>query len=157
MQHSGWKLLSIAALIIVICGIYAIVMQKHVSPAETDKIQMGRPIAPPSAAVIKQLQESKGFQALVSFTDDGFEGATTTIKAGQSVRFTDNSSASVWIGEITPSDTPQNPNTQSCDVFFNSCHALQTGEFIEFSFPNPGIYYYMDNLDPSVRGAIVVK
>jgi plastocyanin len=113
--------------------------------------------APPSAAVIKQLQESHGFQALVSYADGSFQPATTTIKAGQTIRFTNNSNNDIWIGQITAKNTPADPNTQSCDVPFNSCHALHPGEFVEFTFFRAGTVLYMDDLNTVTRGTIVVN
>jgi len=107
--------------------------------------------------VIRQLQESHGFQALVAYADNSFQPATTTIKQGQTIRFTNDSSQTIWVAQITTLNTPGNPNRASCDVPFNSCHALKPGDFVEFTFPMKGTFHYMDNLDTAIRGVVVVN
>ena len=150
--------LSVFALLVIICGITALVLQKkgEVSVPLTTTATSTR-VAAPSAAVLKQLQESHGFQAFVSYSNGSFQPATTTIKVGQTIRFTNNSTHDIWVGQITAKNTPSNPNTQYCDVPFNSCHALHPGDFAEFTFPQAGIFYFMDNLNTATRGAVIVK
>jgi plastocyanin len=149
--------LGCAALVILAIGIYALGRTPENSALPVVTTAEKPAITAPSAAVIAQLQASKGFQALVSYTDRGFESATTTITQGETVRFTNNSTHPVWVGEITVANTPENPNTQTCDVPFNSCKALNPDDFKEFTFPTKGTFPYMDELDTATRGAIVVK
>jgi plastocyanin len=149
--------LSIFALLVLVIGIVALTLQSGGTTPTPTAIVPVRHVPPPSAAVIKQLQQSNGFQALVSYVNGSFEPATTTIKVGQTIRFTNNSTHDIWVGQITTKNTPENPNTQSCDVPFNSCHALHPGDFAEFTFPRAGTYYYMDDLNTATRGGVVVK
>ena len=113
-------------------------------------------IAPPSSEIVQELKASKGFQVLVMYTGEGFSPATSTIKKGQTVRFTNNSTTNVWVAEVTDLNTPSHPNTTNCDVPFNSCEALRPTEFKEFTFPAAGTFYYIDNLSTTTRGAVVV-
>ena len=157
------NVLAIFALLVLAIGVSAIL---HASRSDVGQssaadsavnAQASNTIAPPSAAVLKQLAQSKGFQALVSITREGFAPGTTTITQGQTIRFTNNGSRDAWIGQITDKNTPSSPNTQNCDVSFNSCHVLHPGDFSEFTFPTSGTFRYMDNLDPRTQGVVVVQ
>ena len=58
-----------------------------------DAIREGTaPIPALSPDVEQALSTSKGFQALISYTDRGFEPGMLSIKKGETVRFTNNSS-----------------------------------------------------------------
>jgi len=149
--------LSIFAFLVLVCGIASLILQMQSTPAPSSAPRVFKIIAPPSAAVIKQLDQSHGFQALVSFINGSFEPMSATIKVGQTIRFTNNSSGDVWIAEITAKNTPAAPNTQSCDVPFNSCKALHPGDFFEYTFPTVGTYKYMNNLSTSTQGTVVVQ
>jgi plastocyanin len=147
------------ALVIVTIGIAAFVLHESCTSASVPSSLATRSAAttPPSAAVIQQLRNSHGFQAFVSYTNGSFQPGTTTIKVRQTVRFTNNSPHDIWVGQITTNDTPDRPDTEHCDVLFNSCRALRPGDFSEFTFTASGTYYYMDNLDTATRGAVIVK
>lgn len=114
-------------------------------------------VPPPSATVRQQLEVSHGFQAFVSIADSGFMSATTTIKAGQTIRFANSASHDVWIGQITGTNTPSNPDTSVCSGPLAVCHALHSGDFVELTFPTKGTFYYMDDLNPTMRGSVVVQ
>jgi plastocyanin len=149
-------LLAVFAVLLLGIAVLMVWPEMPIQPSPTATTTSTR-IAPPSAAVIKQLQASHGFQAFVSYTSGSFQPATTTIKVGQTIRFTNNSSHDIWVGQITEKNTPEHPNTRYCDVPFNSCHALHAGDFAEFTFPRAGTYYFMDGLNTATRGAVVVK
>lgn len=149
--------LSIFAFIVIVVGIASPMFRsKSMAPVSSTTATSTR-VAPPSAAVLKQLQQSHGFQAFISYSNGFFQPATTTIEVGQTIRFTNNSTGDIWVGQITTKNTPADPNTQSCDVPFNSCHALHPGDFVEFTFPAKGTFFYMDDLNTTTRGAVVVK
>ena len=149
--------LSIFALVVIAIGIAALTLRpRNVSPTPLTTATTTE-VAPPSAAVMKQLEQSHGFQALVSYSNGSFQPSSITIKAGQAIRFINNSTHDIWIGQITAKNTPLNPNTEYCDVPFNSCHALHPGDFAEFTFPQAGTFLYMDDLNTVTRGAVVVK
>lgn len=132
--------------------------QSTVAPVSTSSTsQTSGKVVPPSAAVMQQLAESHGFQAFVSITDSGFEPATTTIKVGQTIRFTNNSSQSVQIGQLASENMPASPGAQSCGVSFNPCRTLQRGDFAEFTFSTKGAFLYMDTLNTATQGAVIVK
>jgi plastocyanin len=114
-------------------------------------------LKPPTEEIVQRLKASKGFQVLVMYTDDGFVPATSTIKKGQTIRFTNNSTRNVWVAEVTDLNTPTHPNLTTCDVPFNSCMALKPTEFQEFTFPATGTFAYIDNIATNYRGMVVIK
>jgi plastocyanin len=114
------------------------------------------PLTPEMQAV---LAKSHGFQALVSYTDRGFEPSTITIKKGETVRFTNNSSGDLlWVastgtmsGKVYPADSA------ACgQSAFDVCQSLKPHEFWEFTFTAAGTWSYQNNLDPSQTGIVRV-
>jgi plastocyanin len=128
----------------------------QITPTLGDTIRAGTaPVPVYSTSTALKLAHSHGFQALVSYTDQGFEPAEVAIKRGDTVRFTNNSSNNVWIAasgqhvQIYPrtSDTCGSSSLDSCAPF-----APQ--DFWEFSFDTPGNWQVVNNLDKS-RSAMV--
>lgn len=121
-------------------------------------VKQTTPAIPPyTPAIAAQLAQSHGFQMLVSYTNNGFEPATTTIHRHETIRFTDNSNnLSLWIGQVTPNNTPQNPNTLNCDVTFNTCHAMKQTDFWEHTFDATGTFEYINNEHPEDQGVVYV-
>lgn len=111
---------------------------------------------PPSEAVKAQLRHSKGFRALVSYTDRGFEPREVALKEGETVRFTNNSSGTVWIASTGgPSAYPGQSECGSSA--FDTCRELQRGEFWEFTFDAKGTWRYRNNPDTSKTGVVIVE
>lgn len=107
-----------------------------------DAIRMGtapRP-APTPAQTTKALANTTGFQALVSYTDRGFEPRIARIKAGETVRFTNNSSGNLqlYISGSTES-------------------ALAPQEFREVAFDTKGDKAYLNSLDETKSGVVKVE
>jgi len=116
--------------------------------------------APPlTPQITAQLEKSRGFQALVSYTDRGFEPATVTIKKGQTVRFTNNSSDDVWIAASSAGGGKLYPRVQDeCgSSTFDTCKGQRPQEFWEFTFDIAGTWGYADNLHKGNTGIVVVK
>ena len=128
-------------------------------PTVADMIREGKaPIPEYTEETAAKLAKSKGFSALVSYTDNGFEPKTVTIKKGEAIRFTNNSSHDVWIAaggtnvQIYPrtEDVCGSSNLDSCEPF-----APQ--DFWEFSFEVPGEWHVVNNLDKSRGGTVIVE
>jgi plastocyanin len=103
------------------------------------------------------LAKSKGFAALVSYTDNGFEPAAVTINAGEAVRFINNSSGELlWVAST--STTAAYPGTSECGgSSFDTCKALKKGEFWEFTFDEAGTWHYRNNSDISKTGTVLAR
>ena len=156
--------IAVIAAIIFALGIYLFVNTGTSVPAATGTedttLNVGQipPLTPMMKAV---LEKSKGFQALVSYTDRGFEPNSVTINKGEAIRFTNNSSqdllwvASVATGTISGSIYPsgKEPCGQSA---FDSCATLKPHEFWEFTFDVVGTWSYTDNLHKDRTGTVRV-
>lgn len=98
-----------------------------------------------------QLAAHPNFNALVSYTDHGFEPASLSIAAGDTVRFTNNSNQSL---RVAPTGTLQ---TDHCnEPGLDSCRELGRGEFFEYTFAAPGTVSYTNANFPRTTGTVTV-
>ncbi len=122
--------------------------------------QSGKIPQPPFTPEVRaMLAESSGFQFLVSFTDRGFEPASATIKKGETVRFTNNSSTDLWVASVGTADgAPYPGGSEECgQSAFDTCKVLKPGEFWEFTFAQAGVWSYHNNRDTAVSGVVRVR
>jgi plastocyanin len=127
-------------------------------PTQPAASNAGPPLPPaPSAYALQQLKAHPTFQSLVSYTDSGFSPSVLSVKAGDTVRFTNNSSQQLWIAAIGTGTAAIYPGTSDCGgSTFDSCQPLQPGEFWQFAFTEPGTYDFENNLEPSKSGSITI-
>ncbi len=126
------------------------------SPLDLKTTASGDIIAPEITPTMQAvLEESKGFQALVSYTDRGFEPRSLSIEKGDTVRFTNNSIRDLWVAS---SGTPYPRGGDTCgESAFDSCIALKPLEFWEFTFDATGEWQYTDNLHKEFTGTVRVR
>ena len=158
-------ILSIAMLVLLALGIYALSLLASNDSASNDSAQMPTlsdairngtaPIPQLSASTKDKLAESRGFQALVSYTDNGFEPASISIKAGETVRFTNNSSHDVW---ITTSGGLYPAARNGCGPSaLDSCAPFAPQDFWEFTFDAAGEWGYVNATDKTKTGVVHVQ
>jgi plastocyanin len=94
--------------------------------------------------VAQALAASHGFQLLISYTDTGFQPASATIKKGQTIRFTNNSSGQLQI--VADGKTP-----------LPAASSEVSGQFWEFTFTDSGTWQYENTLNPKYSGMIRVQ
>ena len=112
---------------------------------------------PPSPEVVAQLEQSSGFEFLVSYTDQGFEPGEAVIERGQSVRFTNNSSGVLWVAAVGDDENPRYPGLGDCGAsFFDTCTTLAPNEFWEFTFQESGTWAFQNNADKGKTGIVRV-
>ena len=101
------------------------------------------------------VQRNAAVAALVSYTDRGFEPATTTIHVGDTVRFFNASPQTVlWVSSSGKSYPGQSP----CGATgFDTCHSIDTEHFWEFTFTKKGVWEYKNNATPSHGGVVIVE
>ena len=116
------------------------------------------PIPAYTPVVAAKLAKSTGFQALVSYTDKGFEPAMLTITAGETIRFTNNSSHDVWIAADGSAGVVY-PRTHSVcgSSDLDSCGAIAPMDFFEFTFAQQGDWGVVNNLHKSKRLTVKVQ
>ncbi len=103
------------------------------------------------------LASSTGFQYLISFTGDHFEPATTTIHRGETVRFTNNSPAPLWLSADARQGSTY-PSSGGCGVSaLDSCGAIQPQEFWEFTFTESGTWGLINTFESDTTGTVVVE
>ncbi|TAL49512.1 hypothetical protein EPN83_00340 [Patescibacteria group bacterium] len=86
----------------------------------------------------------------VTYSDQGFSLSIVTIKVGDRVRFTNESSAGMWIASAPhPTHTiyPQ----------FDQKASVAKGGAYEFTFSKIGDWTYHNHLNPAHKGRVIVK
>lgn len=158
-KHNAYIILAVVVAFVAI-GLYFLFVMTRAPQNATTNTPAGTAsqIPPPSAEVVAQLKASHGFQALVSYTDRGFEPMNLVMKKGDAVRFTNNSSGDLWVAASGSSAHPVYPGTSSCGTSaFDTCKALKSGEFWEFTFAKAGTWDYANNVDKTRVGTVVAQ
>jgi plastocyanin len=87
---------------------------------------------------------------VVKFTDNGFEPSTLTIKAGDTVKFENDSSDDFWpASNVHP--------THLLYPGFDAKKPILAGGSYSFTFTKPGSWGYHNHLAPDIQGTIVVQ
>lgn len=97
------------------------------SQVPPEQQQMARVLPPQPALTPERTVEAIGtaqFAALVSYTDAGFEPASVSVHAGDTVRFINNARTPLALAMNTESDV----------------HALPPGEYVSITFDDAGVY-----------------
>jgi plastocyanin len=125
----------------------------------SEAIRIGAaPIPEFTEAVVEKLAASKGFQALISYSDSGFEPNRAEVAKGETVRFTNNSSQDLWVVSVGEG-TGKYPRTkEACgESDLDSCVALAPRDFWEFTFAKAGEWDIINKSDPTKVGKVLVK
>lgn len=147
---------SILLVLIAVCAAAFFIPGSSKHTPNASATDTSAPISPPSLEVMAYLAQSKGFQYLVSYTERGFEPATLAIQKGETVRFTNNSNEGMWVAATGDKLYPSVVNGCGSSAL-DTCKALQSGEFWEFTFGVAGTWGYQNNADISTTGAIIVQ
>lgn len=133
--------------IIILAGFYLVrKSSKTAAPNVTNtQVSQENASATPEAS-------SSAAHGTVSVTEsaDGFSPASVTIKAGQTVTWTNSDSASHTVNS--------NPHPTHTDYPpLNNVGLIAPGTGKSFTFNTPGTYHYHDHLNPSHQGTVVVQ
>ncbi len=103
------------------------------------------------------------FHALVTYAGNGFEPATVTVRKGETVRFVNQAASGMWVGSDNhPTHTQYDGTstkehcTEGAAPTFDTCRALEAGEFWEFTFDRVGEWGYHNHVRARDTGTIVV-
>lgn len=88
-------------------------------------------------------------QNTITLTQSGFSPATLTIKAGQTVTWTNKSGE-----EATVNSDPHPVHTNYAPLNLGQ---FADGQTLTLTFSTPGTYGYHNHLNPSERGTIIVQ
>jgi plastocyanin len=97
-----------------------------------------------------QSQSSTVKSDKVSYDGSSFSPAAIDVKLGDTVTFTNNSSAGMWVASAphpTHTDYPA----------FDAKKSYKTGESFSFTFDKVGSWKYHNHFSPSASGLVVVK
>ena len=154
------KLLALLFTIVAVAALTSILFF-FAQPNVAEKKEVAAPpeIPPLTPEVKAMLEKSRGFEVLVSYTDNGFEPATTSIKKGETIRFTNNSSGTLlWVAARGGSGAVYPGSGTDCgQSAFDTCNSIGRGEFWEFTFDIAGMWGYRNNRDTSKTGVVEVK
>lgn len=143
-HHIGAYIILLAIVVVLGALLYLFGIGKAV-PASMQQAQIpGKTIAEafppgtPAPTAADYVTAQQGFEDLVQYTDSGFHPITLTIKKGETVRFTNISSAAVTVA----TDGTQSP-------------ALNHGEYWEHTFAKSGSSQYTNGAGNT--GSITIK
>lgn len=157
-------LLALVALIIVAGGAYLLLGQETANAPENqmngETEMTGGENENGSGIGVEVAVGDPEFHALISYTENGYEPSSVTIKKGQTVRFVNNhSSQETWpASAIHPTHGiyPEKSASDCLGSSFDSCRGLKAGEFWEFTFDEVGAWRFHDHLHASKTGVVNV-
>ena len=163
-MHDLRKPVTLLALLLIVTGIIYFwpnvvngPILKEDTIAGTDPYENFIP-GPPPPEIVEMLEKSRGFEALISYTERGFEPSQVVLREGQSIRFTNNSMRDLWVAELGSSDAPLYPGVSDCGgSSFDTCKVLKPREFWEFTFEADGEWIFQNNLDKGQTGIVRVQ
>lgn len=142
------------ALVVVLIAVYALLSRVSPPASQPSSNSTTSQPRPPSPEVMAYLAQSKGFQYLVSYTDRGFEPTKLTVKKGETVRFTNNSSEGLWVAASGQKVYPGVMNGCGSSAL-DSCRPIGQGEFWEFTFDAAGTWAFTNNIDKEKSGTVI--
>ena len=86
----------------------------------------------------------------VSYTSSGYSPSVVTIRAGDTVKFVNNSSNNMW-----PASDPHPTHTNYPE--FDPMTSISPGGQWSFTFSKPGTWGYHDHLTPGKTGTVIVQ
>lgn len=86
----------------------------------------------------------------VFYTDKGFSPSSLEIKAGETVKFANNSSGGMWVASGPHPDHTAYPE-------FDPKRNIPSGEIYEFTFTKIGEWKYHNHIKAGMYGTIIVK
>ncbi|HWH16666.1 MAG TPA: hypothetical protein VNU25_03725 [Candidatus Paceibacterota bacterium] len=133
------------------------------SSATTDTATSSEPVAP---APVETDKGTLPAATVVTLTDAGFSPASVTVSAGQTVRFVNDSSRSMWIGaDEHPTHTEYDGTStrEHCvegaavGGAFDQCQAVPRGASWEFTFTKAGTFGFHNHTGASSVGTVIVR
>lgn len=153
--------IAVAVVLLLAFAWYALSAREASAPTET---------ATSTDSVSGELEEQPvadpEFASLVTLTDSGFSPAALTIRAGETVRFVNQSSRGMWVGaDEHPTHTEYDGTStrEHCadglntNGSFDQCQQAAPGSFWEYTFEKSGTFGFHNHVGASNTGTIVVE
>lgn len=149
MQSKGNNVLWVVLVIAIVLGIYFFTKSDNNKKIKSDEIAKNF------------LAEETPMQELgpqIIYSDVGYSPQTLTIKKGETVIFSNQSSQATWPASAMHPTHRDYPTTGGClGSTFDACRGLQPNETWTFTFDFSGDWKYHDHLHPSNYGTIIVE
>ena len=134
----------------ILWGVSVFLSTKNATPvSQTTTTPLRTPPSQPSLTPKRTIQAigSKSFSLLVSYTDQGFEPQAAIVRAGDMVRFTNNSTHGMWI----------TTTGKTCGKgVLDTCKSLPSGEYYEYTFTTTGVSVFTEK-STGAQGSIKVE
>lgn len=154
--------LLLAALALIALGWFALSANRAAAPTEEPAT------ASAETAPLPSTDEEDGGPAftIITLTDSGFSPRTVTVAAGETVRFINDSSRSMWVGaDEHPTHTEYDGTSarEHCvdgaaiGGSFDQCAAVARGEYWDYTFTRAGTFNFHNHTGASSVGTVVVR
>ena len=122
----------------------------EIIPQPTENETPSLPNNPPTQTEPENTTLNTPTTHTVSYGSTGFSPSSLTIKAGDTVTFTNGTSSKMWVAS-----DPHPQHTNFSD--FDAGKGYEAGTSYSYTFMKAGTYTYHDHLHSSMRGTIVVE
>lgn len=124
-------------------GLYLLNAQRKSSPPPTSPVTEEQPTETSTPSATRN-------ENIVTISSSGFAPLSITIKAGETVTWVNNDTASHQVNSaVHPTHQVYPP--------LNNVGLLKVGEQKSLTFPEAGTYKYHDHLNPTLTGTVVVE
>lgn len=156
--------ITILAIALIAVGAYAFSTNRTAAPSNEAVIEENS--TGTSEAVMQTEEDSGPAFKVVTLTDNGFSPALVTIARGETVRFVNDSSRSMWVGadehpthtEYDGTSTREHcANGMNTGASFDQCTSVAKGAFWDFTFNKSGTFGYHNHVGASNTGTVVVQ
>ena len=156
---TAWIIIIVVLLVAV--GAYAFSTNRAVAPAGTQD-----EIATTSVPVVQEEEDGGPAFTVITLTDSGFSPATVTVRAGETVRFVNQSSRGMWVGsDDHPTHTEYDGTTtrEHCadgaatNGTFDQCASVAAGDSWDYTFERAGTFGYHNHVGASDTGTVIVR
>lgn len=116
----------------------------------------------PPAGGIGEIAEAPPVEVVVVYDGSAYSPATVEVKRGERVTFVNRGQGEMWpASAMHPTHTAYpGSDIKKCgsgEMIFDACKGLAAGESWTFTFDRVGKWNFHNHLNPSARGAVMVK
>lgn len=140
---------SLIILIVVIAGLLGGGYLLLRSDADTPTSEVTSGDSNPQTTTGSPLTNSSDVAATITYSNDGFSPSETTVKAGDTIAITNNSSS-----ELQFASDPHPVHTNNSELNVDD---VPKGETITFTVTKSGTFSYHNHVNPTDTGKIVVQ
>lgn len=158
---TGWI---IALVLVVIVGGYFLLAGDNADTPNNSEVTEDDPAAMEDQSTSTEDSSTVNGETVVTYTDNGFTPNTVTVNSGDSVKFVNESSNSMWIASaVHPTHAAYDGTSldDHCEdgvsSSFDSCDQIPSGEDWNFTFNQEGEWNYHDHTNAGNTGTIIVE